>query len=59
MATTGALTFAIGQGGLFLWAAAEHMSLVKPVSAWDLLVNMMLLYLFVGAAVSVRTMRRE
>jgi len=57
--TTVALTFAIGQGGLFLWAAAEHLSLVRPVSAWDLLVNMMLLYIFVGAVVSVRTMRRE
>lgn len=59
MTTTAALTFAISQGGLFLWAAAEHMSLVKPVPAWDLLVNMMLLYIFVGAVVSMRTMRRE
>jgi hypothetical protein len=59
MTTTAALTFAIGQGGLFLWAAAEHMSLVKPVSTWDLLLNMMLLYIFVGALVSVRTARRE
>jgi hypothetical protein len=59
MATTAALTFAIGQGGLFLWAAAEHMSLVQPVSTWDLLLNMMLLYIFVGAVVSVRTARRE
>jgi hypothetical protein len=59
MATTAALTFAIGQGGLFLWAAAEHLSLVKPVSTWDLLLNMMLLYIFVGALVSVRTARRE
>jgi len=59
MLTTAALTFAIGQGGLFLWAAAEHLDLVRPVSAWYLLVNMMLLYIFVGAVVSVRTMRRE
>jgi hypothetical protein len=56
---TAAWTFAIGQGGLFLWAAAEHMSLVKPTSAWDLTVTMMLLYLFVGSVVSVRTARRE
>ena len=59
MVTTAALTFAVGQGALFLWAAAEHMSLVKPVSAWDLLLNMMLLYVVVGALVSVRTARRE
>jgi len=59
MATTAALTFAVGQGGLFLWAAAEHMSLVKPVSAWDLLLDMMLLYIFAGALVWVRTARRE
>ncbi len=58
-ATTAALTFAIGQGGLFLWAAAERMSLVKPVSAWHLLVTMMVLYIFVGSLVSLRTARRE
>jgi hypothetical protein len=59
MATTAAVTFAVGQGALFLWAAAEHMSLVKPVSTWDVLLNMMLLYMVVGALVSVRTARRE
>ncbi len=59
MAATAAWTFAVGQGGLFLWAAAEHMRLVKPVSSWDLLLNMMLLYMIVGALVSVRTARRE
>jgi hypothetical protein len=59
MAATAGLSFAIGQGGLFLWAAAEHLSLVKPVSSWDLTINMMLLYLIVGSAVSVRTIRRE
>jgi hypothetical protein len=35
------------------------MSLVKPVSTWDVLLNMMLLYMVVGALVSVRTARRE
>ena len=59
MATTAALTFAIGQGGLFLKAAAEHMSLVKPVSTWDLLVIMMQLYIFVGLFVSVRTLDKS
>ena len=59
MTTTAAVTFAVGQGALFLWAAAEHMSLVKPVSTWDVLLNMMLLYMVVGALVSVRTARRE
>ena len=59
MAATAGLSFAIGQAGLFLWAAAEHLSLVKPVSSWELTINMMLLYLIVGSCVSVRTMRRE
>jgi hypothetical protein len=59
MATTAALTFAIGQGGLFLRAAAEHMSLVKPVSSWDLLVIMMQLYIFVGLFISVRTLDKS
>jgi hypothetical protein len=59
MTTTAALTFAVGQGALFLWAAAEHMSLVKPVSTWDLLLSMMLLYMLASALVSVRTARRE
>jgi hypothetical protein len=59
MAKTAALTFAIGQGGLFLRAAAEHMSLVKPVSTWDLLVIMMQLYIFVGLFISVRTLDKS
>jgi len=59
MMATAAGTFAIGQGGLFLWSAAERMSLVKQASAWNLTVAMMLLYLLVGSVVSVRTARRE
>jgi len=59
MAKTAALTFAIGQGGLFLRAAAERMSLLKPASSWDLLVIMMQLYIFVGLFVSVRTLDRS
>jgi hypothetical protein len=59
MIATAAWTFAIGQGGLFLWSAAERMSLVKQASAWNLTVAMMLLYLFVGSLVSMRFVRRE
>jgi hypothetical protein len=59
MMLTAAWTFAIGQGGLFLWSAAERMSLVRQSSAWNLTVAMMLLYLLVGSVVSVRTARRE
>jgi hypothetical protein len=59
MMATAAWTFAIGQGGLFLWSAAERMKLVKQASAWNLTVAMMLLYLLVGSVMSVRTARRE
>jgi hypothetical protein len=59
MMLAAAWTFAIGQGGLFLWSAAERMSLVRQSSAWNLTVAMMLLYLLVGSVVSVRTARRE
>lgn len=59
MTATAACTFAVGQGGLFLWAAAERLHLVKQTSAWNLTVAMMLLYLFVGSIVSLRTARRE
>jgi hypothetical protein len=55
--TTGALTFAFGQGALFLWAAAEHLGLVPVVSAWDLAMAMMTLYLGVGTYLQLRTMQ--
>lgn len=59
MTATAACTFAIGQGGLFLWSAAERVHLVRHTSAWDLTIAMMLLYLVVGSVVSLRTMRHE
>jgi hypothetical protein len=49
MLLVGAVTFAIGQGALFLCAAAERLGLVARVPTWDTLVLMMTLYLFVGA----------
>jgi hypothetical protein len=55
--TAGALTFAVGQGALFLWAAAEHLGLAQVLPAWDLAMVMMTLYLGVGTYLQVRTMR--
>lgn len=57
MMETAGWSFGIGQGLLFLWAAAEHLQLVRPVSAWNLYSLLMLLYLVSGAAVTVRQNR--
>ena len=47
-------TFFLGQGLLFLWAAAERLSLLPPLTAWDAYAVLMTLYLFVSAVVSAR-----
>lgn len=57
IAMVAAWTFAIGQGALFLWAAAEHLHLVAPRPAWNLFSLLMLLYLVVSAFVTVRQSR--
>lgn len=47
-------TFFLGQGLLFLWAAAERLGLFPPLTAWDVYAVLMTLYLFVSAVVSAR-----
>lgn len=50
----GALTFWAGQGVLFLWAAAERLALAPPLTAWDIFVVLMGVYLPVSAIVTIR-----
>lgn len=50
----GALTFWLGQGLLFLWAAAERLGVAPPLTAWDIYVVMMGAYLIVSLVVTVR-----
>lgn len=50
----GALTFWVGQGVLFLWAAAERLALTPPLTAWDVYVVLMGVYLVVSMIVTVR-----
>jgi hypothetical protein len=50
-------TFAVCQGLLFLWAAAEKLHQVPVVSSWDLFTVMMACYLGVSAYISIRLRR--
>lgn len=50
----GALTFWLGQGLLFLWAAAERLAVAPPITAWDIYVVMMAAYLIVSTVVTMR-----
>lgn len=54
MLLTGAITFAVGQGALFLWATAEHLRLVRSISSWDTIILLLTLYLFTGTLIAVR-----
>lgn len=51
---TGAICFWVLQGLLFLWAAAEKLSLAPALSAWDMMTIMMAFYLLVSSTMSVR-----
>lgn len=50
----GAVTFWLGQGLLFLWAAAERLAVAPPITAWDVYVVLMGIYLFVSMIVTMR-----
>ena len=50
----GALSFWVLQGGLFLYAAAEHIGLIRPIGAWALMSVTMASYLCASAWVGVR-----
>ncbi len=47
-------TFWIGQGVLFLWAAAERLGVAPVLTAWDVYVVLMGLYLVIAAIVTAR-----
>ena len=47
-------TFFIGQGVLFLWAAAERMGAAPTLTAWDIYVVLMAGYLAASGVVSAR-----
>ena len=51
-----ATTFAIGQGALYLWAAAERLGLVAPISGWATIVLTMTAYLGTGLYFGIRNM---
>lgn len=55
MLLAGGITFAIGQGLLFLWAAAEHLHLTRAISSWDTIVLLMTLYMLTGAYLGIRS----
>ncbi|RZJ47242.1 MAG: hypothetical protein EON87_01645 [Brevundimonas sp.] len=50
----GALTFWLGQGLLFIWAAAERLAVAPPITAWDIYVVLMAVYLTVSTVVTIR-----
>ena len=50
----GALTFWLGQGLLFIWAAAERLAAAPPITAWDIYVVLMGVYLVVSMVVTIR-----
>ncbi len=52
-----ALAFAIGQGLLFLQAAAEHLHLARPLSSWATINLLLSIYLVAGSWLQLRTRR--
>jgi hypothetical protein len=54
IAETGAVSFWLMQGGLFLWAAAEKLGVAPAASAWDLTVALMGGYLVISSVVAFR-----
>lgn len=50
----GAAAFWIGQGVLFAWAAAERLGVARSLTAWDILVILMGLYLVCSAGAGLR-----
>ena len=51
---SGAVVFWLGQGLLFLWAAGERLGIAPTLSAWDVYVVLMGLYLVTAAVVTAR-----
>jgi multidrug transporter EmrE-like cation transporter len=57
MLVTCSVTFAICQGMLFLWAAAERMTLVPSLSSWSAMSILMTVYISVSFFTSLRQFR--
>jgi len=53
-----AITFAIGQGVIFLWAAAERMGLLRALTGWQAINLLMTCYIAVGFCVSLTLRQR-
>ena len=51
---SGAVTFWLGQGVLFVWAAAERLGAATAVTSWDIYVCLMAVYLGVAAVMTAR-----
>lgn len=51
-------TFAVGQGLLFLYAAAERLHLLAPITSWDVVAHLLTLYLLVSLFVGVLQRRQ-
>lgn len=51
---TAAIAFAVCQGALFLWAAAEHLHLARALSSWDNMMLLMTVYLLCSAILAIR-----
>lgn len=48
------IAFFLGQGLLFIWAAAERLGLATPLTAWDIYAVLMAVYLTASLVVSLR-----
>ena len=51
---TATIAFFLGQGLLFIWAAAERLGVATPLTAWDIYAVLMAIYLTASLAVSLR-----
>jgi len=54
MSETGAVSFWLLQGALFLWAAGEKLNLLPALSLWDAVAVLMASYLLISTLVSAR-----
>jgi hypothetical protein len=53
-----AVTFWIGQGALFLWAAAERLRLAPALSSWEIILLLMTLYVLASGWMGIRSRPR-
>jgi hypothetical protein len=53
-----AISFAVGQGLLFLWAAAEKLRLARAVSSWEIVTLLLTGYMLLSVMFAFRYQRR-